>query len=146
MLLISCLLSAMAAPLSFDRIDVLSEDPGTWFNYEIPTLHAYPTKGLVRWVAQIKPVWKTSIDGLYLGTSFTSQSLTFESPIKNQLPVYWTATYQTQLLLPKGVNIGLAWRGKGLRLAVGCSAIAESSWARPAYRSWFYDNLSHQSS
>lgn len=127
---------ALAGPISFDRVDLISEDPGTWINYEAPLLAGYATKGLVRWLTQLKPVWKTSVPGLYFGISFISQSLSYESKIHPSSPINWTVSYQSQLLLPKGANLGLAWRKNSFRLAVGYSAVSESTWVRPAYRSW----------
>lgn len=130
-------LSAAAAPVSLERVDLLSEDPGTWLNYEAPQLQlATADMAAVRFVAQLKPVFTTPVQGLYVGTSLTSQSLVYESPLSEGPDIYVTAGLQTRLLLPAGVLMGVAWRGGPLRVGLSVSMLSEATWVRPSWSSW----------
>ena len=134
--LVLLLSGVMASDFNFERIDIIAEDPGTWINYEVGSLPGYPTKGLVRWLTQIKPVVQTPVANLYIGLSLRSQSITYEVPIHEKLPLTASISLQTQLLLPKGANAGFAWKRGHWRLATGISTVSEASWKRPAYASW----------
>ena len=49
--------AAMAGPVSLDRVDLLSENPGTWIHYEALTFGTYSTRPILRFVTQVQPVW-----------------------------------------------------------------------------------------
>lgn len=141
-LALPCALAALAAPAraeagwGFDRVDIVSEDPGTWLNYELPVAGTYPTRAALRFVTQIRPVWTTPIEGLTFGTSIQSQSLSYERPLPFLPQLHWNVTLQTRLLLPRGVNAGLAWRWKWFRIGAGVSASTAASWSAIDYRAW----------
>ncbi len=136
-LMLTALLSnAMAGPVGFDRVDLISEDPGTWINYEVSTFGTYPTRPILRFVTQVKPVWTTPWEGITVGTSIESQSVVYEAPLLADQGISWSAGLQTKLLMPRGVTAGLAWRGGNFRVGLGVSAVSESTWARPGFRSW----------
>jgi len=128
--------AALAGPLglqrpSLDRVDLLSEDPGTWIHYEAPTFGTYPTRPGLRFVTQVKPVWNTRWEGVTLGTSLSSQSLVVESPLLPDQGVTWSAGVQSILLFPRGATAGVAWRWKFLRVGAGVSAVSAGTWSRP---------------
>ena len=133
MILTAFALSAVtsAAELRLDRVDLISEDTGAWINYEAPGLLAYPTRGAVRYVTQVKPVLALPVEHLYLGLSIHSQSLVYERPFTEGSELTWSAGVQSALFFPRGALAGVAWRHGPVRLAVGVSAVSGGTWARP---------------
>ncbi|MBK7760501.1 MAG: hypothetical protein IPO67_22405 [Deltaproteobacteria bacterium] len=133
MILTAFALSAVtsAAELRLDRVDLISEDTGAWINYEAPGLLAYPTRGAVRYVTQVKPVLALPVEHLYLGLSIHSQSLVYERPFVEGSEFTWSAGLQSALFFPRGALAGVAWRHGPVRLAVGVSAVSGGTWARP---------------
>ncbi len=126
-----------ASPLSFDRVDVVSEDPGLWLNYDVPYAHVYWPRTGYRFLEQVKPVWRIrALEGLHLGVSLRSQSLVYERSLGVGHGLYWTAGVQTALLLPRGALGGLAWRRGHFRLGVGVSLLSSATWARPEWTHW----------
>jgi hypothetical protein len=130
------ILAATATSIPFDRVDLLSEDPGTWIHYDVPGGSNYPTRPAMRFLTQIKPVFELPVEGLYLGASLSSQSLVYERPLLSEWNLYWSAGVQTRLLLPRGVMAGVAWRFWRLRVGLGLSAVSEARWSNPSWRSW----------
>jgi hypothetical protein len=129
----------LAAPVRLDRVDVLSEDSGTFLNYEVPMALAYPPMTAVRFVEQVKVVLSLPVSGLYAGASIASQSLSYEGPLwrsEDGRGLFWTASVHTRLLMPYGAHAGVAWRFGFMRLGLGASASSEASWARPAWSEW----------
>jgi len=131
------LVASLQGQVRFDRVDLVSEDPGTWVNYDVPLAATYALPATVRFVEQIKPVVALPWQGWYAGASLASQSLAYERPLLPQANLYWSAGLHTRLLLPRGIHGGLAWRQGMVRLAMGVSVTSESSWARPSWRQWF---------
>ena len=132
-------LSLAAAPVRLDRVDVLSEDAGTFLNYDLALLPAYPTIGAARFVEQVKVVFAVPVRGLYAGVSIASQSVSFESPLwrgADGYGLFWTASLHTRLLLPYGAHLGVDWRTGPVRLGLGASISTEAAWARPAWSEW----------
>jgi hypothetical protein len=117
-----------APSFGFDRVDLLSEEPGTWLHYDVPLLAAYPTVVVLRWAEQIKPVFRLPMKGLYLGVSISSQSLVYESALLERYNLFWTAGLQTRLLFPTGLQAGLAWRFGYLRIGLSLSAFTDGGW------------------
>ncbi|MFE8600738.1 hypothetical protein KYC5002_34810 [Archangium violaceum] len=129
----------LAAPVRLDRVDVLSEDSGTFLHYEVPMAPAYPAMTALRFVTQVKVVLALPVSGLYAGASIASQSLSYEGPLwrsEDGRGLFWTASVHTRLLMPYGAHAGVAWRFGSMRLGLGASASSEASWARPAWTEW----------
>jgi hypothetical protein len=120
-----------SASFGFDRVDLLSEDPGTWLHYELPMLGAYPLAPALRFVEQVKVVFTLPVKGLYAGVSIGSQSLVYEYPLFADKGLFLTGGLQTRLLFPRGVLVGVAWRAGIFRLGVSLSAFTSGSWQRP---------------
>jgi hypothetical protein len=122
----------------FDRVDILSEDPGTWLHYDLPYAGTYPTAPAIRFIAQVKPVWRTPVRGLYVGTSLASQSAVLERPVflTDCHGLYWSAGLQTRLLLPAGLMGGVAWRYGPLRVGAGLSLVSTASWRHRNWTQW----------
>ena len=131
-LILSCI---SIAKTEFDRVDFISEDRGLWLNYEVAALGYYPTRGMIRWLNQVKGVWKVPLKNSYIGISVASQSVVYEQPIAFE-NMYLTAGIQSQLLLPNGFTLGAAWRDKGFRIGLGLSATSEATWSRVTYSYW----------
>jgi hypothetical protein len=123
--------STRSASFGFDRVDLLSEDPGTWLHYELPMLGAYPLAPALRFVEQVKVVFRLPVKGLYAGASIGSQSLVYEYPLFADKGLFLTGGLQTRLLFPRGVLVGVAWRAGIFRLGVSLSAFTSGSWQRP---------------
>ena len=101
---------AMASPLRFDRVDILAEDPALWVNDDLRRFDHSSRLGAVRFVTQVKVVAELPIEGVYLGTSLSSQSLVAERLIVSKLPIYGYAGIQAGLFLPRGFMGGFAYR------------------------------------
>jgi len=138
---------ALAATISgqvqFERVDVISEDPGLWLSTEAPRLTADPLTPAIRLLMQVKPVWRTPVKGLSFGISLSSQSLVYEYPILQSVhPVLKSARLsvsvglQTRLLLPRGALLGVSWWMGPVRLGAGVSAFSEASWNDINYLTW----------
>ncbi len=117
------------ATFGFDRVDLVSEDRGTWLNYDLPMFSGYALSGVVRLVEQVKVSLRLPWQGFYLGLSIASQSLTFEGAIARRLGLFWTVGLQTRLLFPAGVLAGVAWRVAWFRVGVSVSAFTTRGWA-----------------
>lgn len=136
-------LTATAALLSLcmlgqnplDRVDLVSEDPGTWVNYDLPVVGANSTATVLRFVEQLKLVWRTPVERLFVGTSIASQSLVYEHPLLEK-SLFLSAGLQTKLLLPRGITAGLAWRAGYVRLGAGVSVLSSASWSNLNWTRW----------
>lgn len=135
-LMLTTLAAGPTAVVQFDRVDLISEDPGTFVNYELAGAPTYPTKAAIRFVTQIKPVVAIPrVPGLTVGVSLSSQSVVYERPFLVE-GLHWTAGVQTALLMPRGALGGVAYRTGRWRFGVSASAISGSTWARPSYGQW----------
>lgn len=136
--LMTASLTLAAAPVRLDRVDLLSEDKGTFLNYDLPMAGAYVPITAGRFVEQVKVVLALPAN-LYAGASIASQSLSYEGPLwrsQDGRGLFWTASVHTRLLMPYGIHAGVAWRFGLLRVGVGASASSQASWARPAWSEW----------
>lgn len=136
--LIALLQAAEPAPFRFQRVDVLSEDPGIWLNDDAKILFQDPGKATLHFAEQIKVVWGLPIDGLTLGTSVLSQSLHFERPVFGFQSFTAGAGLQTFLLLPRGIWVDLAWHRGPVRLAGGVSVLSGASWTNLDWGEWHF--------
>ena len=129
--------AAGAAPVGLDRVDLISEDPGTWLHYDLP-MAPYNVLGVtVGFVQQLKMVLRLGVldESLHLGFSMVSQSIVLERPLP--LPnLYWSGGVQTSLLLPRGLLAGVAWRPGRIRIGAGVSLLSSATWRRPDWTSW----------
>ncbi len=128
------------ASFGFERVDILSEDPGTWLHYDLPYAGVFPTSPAMRFLTQIKVVWRTPLRGLYVGTSVRSISAVLEVPLftTDRHGLHLTAGAQSRLLLPSGVMTGLAWRWGPLRLGAGLSVLSAASWSNRRWTQWSF--------
>lgn len=133
---------------ALDRVDVIAADPGTWLNNDVPMLGATPALGLVHFVEQVEPVWRTPVDGLFIGASAASQSVVYEVDLRDVTLDAPKGTFayggvQTALLLPRGLIVGGGMRVGPLRTSAGLSVLSAASWRRPDYGHWnVYPTLS----
>lgn len=130
------LAAGLQAPIAVERVDIVSEDPGTWVNYELPMAGVSPITAGVRFLEQVKVVWTTPVPGLAVGTSYASQSVVYERLLLPRQGISWDVGLQTKLLLPRGVFGGLAWRWWRLRLGLGVSLTSSASWAHLDWTHW----------
>ena len=138
--LVAASLSLAAAPVRFDRVDVLSEDAGTFLNYDLPLSSAYYSSQVgVRFLEQVKAVITLPVSGLYAGASYASQSLAYEGMLWRSWEgrgLVWTAGLHTRLLLPYGAHLGVAWRFGYVRVGAGASVSTAATWTRPEWNQW----------
>ena len=127
---------AMASPLRFDRVDLLAEDPSMWVNDDLRRFTHISRIGAVRYVTQLKIVVELPFEGLYVGTSLSSQSFVAERLLVSKLPIYGYAGMQSNLLLPRGIMGGLAYREGPLRVGIGFSAVSSATWRRMDWTVW----------
>lgn len=129
-------LASLTGQFGFDRVDILSEDTGTFLHYEVPMASARADITAVRFLEQVKPVFTTPVKGLYLGASISSQSVVYEYPLLPRYGLFATGGIQTRLLLPRGALAGVAWRWSWFRVGVSVSALSQASWMRPNWTHW----------
>ncbi|HZN91700.1 MAG TPA: hypothetical protein VFB81_03320 [Myxococcales bacterium] len=125
---------AAPAPWSagFDRVDLISEEIGTLLNYDVLELPLYPLKPVVRFVEQVKVVFRLPWKGLYVGTSIESQSLLGEMPTPiGPKGLFLTGGLVTRLLFPRGAIAGVAYRTGLFRFGLSVSAFTSGSWSAP---------------
>lgn len=113
----------------FDRVDLISEAPGTFLNYDLPLFGTDPMVKAVRFVEQVTVSLRLPLRGLYLGLSIGTQSLTYEHPLVGGL--FATGTLQTRLLFPSGANLGVAWRAGIFRIGASVSMTTQGTWISP---------------
>jgi hypothetical protein len=100
-LVTALVLAAEPARVRFERVDVLSEDPGLWLSQEAPRLGVDRLTPTVRFLTQVKAVWSTPVRGLGFGVSVESQSLVYEYPLLERANLSLSMGMQTRLLLPR---------------------------------------------
>jgi len=125
---------ALAAPVGLDRVDVLSEDPGTFLDEHIARLGPSPTVTGIRFAEQLKVVVRSPVRHLNVGLSVASQSLVWEPPLA--WGVGLTAGVQTRMALPRGGIAGVHWRHGPLRLGLSANLLSGATWARPDWSQW----------
>ena len=130
------LLGAAAAGVHVDRVELISADPGVWLNYDLPTLATRPTSTVVRFVQQVQPVLALPPEGLHVGLSLTSQSVSWEQPFA-ETRWGWGAGVSTLLLLPRGAFAEATVDLGPVRLGLGGVLLSQASWARlGGYDTW----------
>lgn len=126
--------TATAEPFRLDRVDVLSEDPGTFWGEVGPGLPRSTTVTGIRFVEQVKPVIATPVDGLLVGASLATQSVYYERPVWKGVGL--TTGIQTRLLLPRGALLGGHVRFGRVRLGLSANLLSGATWARPDWTIW----------
>jgi hypothetical protein len=124
---------APAAPdwaFGFDRVDIVSEEIGTFLNYDVVELPVYAVKPVVRFVEQVKVVFRLPWRGFHAGASIESQSLLYEHPVGPK-GLHVTGGLVTRLLFPRGVVAGVAYRFGMFRVGFSLSAFSSGSWSAP---------------
>lgn len=129
-------LSAFAAPVGFDRVDILSEGSATWLNNELPRSSTTGRFVTVRFIEQIEPVIFLPPDGLTIGLSLRAIRLHWERPIFDSETVFVGGGVNTTLLLPNGGQVGAAWRPGKVRLGLSINALSSASWSRKDWSVW----------
>ena len=124
---------AWAAPVQLDRVDLLSEAPGTWLPYEAPRLATAPGVAALRLAAQVSPVF--SVDAVELSLSLSAQSLAVRTPLFRER-VFADAAVVTRAFLPVGARVGLAWRPGPVRIGLSLVALSDATWVRTDWRAW----------
>jgi hypothetical protein len=114
----------------FDRVDLLSEDIGTFLSYDLMELPVYPLKPAVRFVEQAKVVFRLPWQGFHVGASIASQSLVYEHPVGPK-GLHLTGGLVTRLLFPRGLLAGVAYRFGHFRVGLSVSAFSSGSWSAP---------------
>jgi len=127
---------ADAAGVRFQRVDLISEVPGTFVNYDLPMFAMNPVTSGLRWVEQIQVVVDLPVDGLSTGLSLGAQSLFYEQPLVESAGLSWGLGLQTDLLLPKGFLADASWRYKRLRIGLGGCITSGATWANPNWSAW----------
>lgn len=130
--------AALALPVGFGRVDLLSEAPGTWIHDEPTGFSVYPTAPALRFVEQVTLVWTLPVDGLTVQTSVGTQSLDYEGLLarRGDHSAWWHWGLQTRLLVPSGWNAGLAWRWRGVRVGAGLSVVSGAGWGHLSWDGW----------
>jgi len=113
----------------FDRVDLLSEAPGTFLHWDAPLFATGPLDKTLRFLEQVTVVWRLPWQGFHMNLSLGTQSLTYEHPLVAGLFV--TGGLQTRLLFPSGANVGVAYRLGILRVGLSASMTTSGSWAAP---------------
>ncbi|HEY8207378.1 MAG TPA: hypothetical protein VIG99_07855 [Myxococcaceae bacterium] len=135
---------APAAPswsFGFDRVDLISEEIGSFLNYDVLEVRVYPLKPVLRFVEQVKVVFRLPWTGLYVGASIESQSLTYELPVGPK-GLFLTGGVVTRLLFPRGAIAGAAYRVGNFRFGLSLSAFTSGSWSAPGSFQWtFFPSL-----
>jgi hypothetical protein len=138
--LVAASLALAAAPVRFDRVDVLSEDGGTFLNYDLPLSSVYYSSQVgARFLEQVKAVITLPVTGLYAGASVASQSLAYEGMLWRTWDgrgLVWTTSLHTRLLLPYGAHVGVAWRFGYVRLGAGASVSTQATWTHREWNQW----------
>lgn len=114
----------------FDRVDILSEAPGTFLNWDLPMFGVEWQVKTLRFLQQVTVVYRLPWEGFHMNLSIATQSLTYEHRIAGGLFV--TGGVQTRLLFPSGANLGVAYRVGVLRVGLSASMTTGGSWSGPA--------------
>lgn len=130
---------ALAAPVRFDRVDLVSETTASWQHDELPRLGQTPRVVAMRWAEQVQPVIAVPLGvdagALQLGASLRAQSIRYE---RAAFRPSWSVNAGVQLGagLPNGALAGLSWRHGALRVGGSLAAVSAASWARPVWDTW----------
>jgi len=119
----------------FDRVDLISEEIGTFLNYDLLEVPLYPLKPTMRFAEQVKVSFRLPWSGFYVGASIASQSLTYEFPVGPK-GLFVTGGVVTRLLFPRGVIAGAAYRVGRFRFGFSLSAFSSGSWSAPGSFQW----------
>ena len=125
--------------LTFDRVDLLAEAPGTWLPYEAPRLATAPEVAAIRWLGQVTPVVAAGRDGgvaLEVGASLSAQSIGLRAPLFPDLGLCADAALVTRAFLPAGARIGASIRPGPIRIGLSLVALSRATWVRPDYGDW----------
>jgi hypothetical protein len=129
-------MAALAAPIGFDRLDVLSEGSPTWIHHEAPRLMTTERFVSARFVEQVEPVLFLPVEGLTVGISMRAIRLHWERPLPGTDTLFVGGGVLTSLLLPTGAQIGAAWRPGRLRVGLSVCALSSASWSRREWTVW----------
>ena len=126
---------AVAGTISLDRVEILSDDPGTWLHYELPLARHRPATAALLFIEQVQPVWQTPWRDVRVGTSLSVQTIQIERPL-GSTPLQWSAGLQTALLCPRGIVAGIHGEWGRFHLSAGLSASSMASWQNRSWSQW----------
>ena len=86
------------------RVEILSDDPGTWIHYELPLAHLRPSTAALRLVEQIQPVWRAPWTGITIGTSVAIQTVQLERAVGSREDLSWKKWAKARLIVERGRN------------------------------------------
>jgi hypothetical protein len=135
---IALVATALGAPLQLDRVDLLSEAPGTFLRDEAPRLGALPGPVAVQWLSQVSVV--ASAGPVDVSASFDAQTVSLvrraSIPVgsRGEVPLSGEVGVVARGLLPVGVRMGIGWRPNALRFGVSVVALTDATWRSPAWR------------
>lgn len=125
------LMQAVAgAGAHLDRIEVVSDDPGTFLSDELPMMRARPGATGLRALAQVQPVIGVG-RFVTVGVSLTALTPAVELS-DDQTGFGAILAVPTRLGLPTGALIAGSWRQGPLWLDVGLRAHNGASWLVPS--------------
>lgn len=129
--------TSVAAPfVRTERIDLISEDPGTFVFEDLPRTAYTPRSTVLRWLEQVRFVATVPRYGLVFGASVASQSVSHRFRVLPDAPVYGSVGVSTKLFLPRGVLLGAeTWAGP-VRLGIGLHVHTDATWSRLDYTRW----------
>lgn len=140
--MIGPVLTALFAPSSAapfvrtERIDLLSEDPGTFLFDDLPRAAYTPRSTVLRYLEQVRFVATVPRYSLVFGASVAAQSVSYRFRVHPSAPIYGSAGVSTKLFLPRGVLLGAeTWAGP-IRLGLGLHVHSDATWSRPDYTRW----------
>lgn len=132
--MIPWLVTASAAPVRLDRVDLLSETPGTWLATELPRAAAAPGTVAARWVAQVSPV--VTWGRCELSASLAAQSLGVSLPLDPVRPVSFDAAAVARAGLPIGARVGFGVGIGRVRFGLSAVTLSDATWVRPSWTEW----------
>lgn len=122
---------ANAAGIRFDRVDIIAASPGTWVNYELPTIATYPVRPALRLVEQVQVAWTIdAMPKLQIAVSLASQDIVYQDKIAGSDRLSWRAGITTTLLMPRGAYAVAVARLGRWQLGMGASAQSAARWSR----------------
>lgn len=122
---------AVASAATLDRVELLSDDPGTFAFDELPMLAARPGATGLRFIAQVQPVLRFD-SGVTVGASVSSLTVGWETR-PDEKGLGGLVAVPTRLGLPAGLVLAGSWRWGPVWVDVGMRATSGATWVRPGW-------------
>ncbi|MBO84709.1 MAG: hypothetical protein CL927_05070 [Deltaproteobacteria bacterium] len=127
-----CVAATATATTHFERLELLSDDPGRFLSDELPMVAARPGNTALRFLAQVQPVVGFGTH-FTLGTSLSAWTPGWETALGDR-PIGVLVAVPTRLGLPTGLVTAATYTRGALWVDLGVAAQTGASWRRPAYR------------